>query len=94
MEALVLARKAVAAESHGASEGLALVRDLPVTSDSEQAFAADVLRDVKGKHHALDEKRKTITVPINTALKVAANAISACAVTHIRTGVTCGVHVQ
>ena len=69
MDALVLAREATIPEEQAAREGLSLIRELEVANDDEQSFAADILREVKGKHHVLEEKRKSITVPLNVALR-------------------------
>lgn len=68
-EPLVLAKRETDVGLVEANEGLDLMRSLLVTNDEEQEFAAEILRDVKAKHAALEKRRKAITVPINTALK-------------------------
>lgn len=69
MDALTVARQTVEPELHEATEGLALLRDLSVATSDEQAFAAEVLQDVKQKHKVLEGKRKSITDPLNQALR-------------------------
>lgn len=40
-----------------------------IDTAEENDFAADMLRDVKARHKALEDKRKTITKPLNAATK-------------------------
>lgn len=40
-----------------------------IESDEDNEFAADMLRDVKARHKALEAERKKITAPLNTATK-------------------------
>jgi hypothetical protein len=47
------------------------IRGLQVTNDDEEAFAAQLLREIKETHHQLDEKRETITKPLHQAHKAA-----------------------
>lgn len=68
-EPLALARAAVVAEQADAQASLAVLRDFSIENDDDQAFAAELLLEVKARHTALDEKRKTITGPMNVALR-------------------------
>jgi hypothetical protein len=66
MDAIVQARAAV---SDVDGDAITLIRDLPVTTDEEQEFAAKGLRIVKEWHAELEEKRTAITKPMNQALR-------------------------
>jgi hypothetical protein len=68
MEAIVLAKTA-ANNFAETRDYLTEVRDLPVTTDDEQEFAAEGLRWVKEQHAAVEAKRTSITKPLNAALK-------------------------
>lgn len=48
-------------EAKHAGEALAEFRSLAIRSDADQDFAAEILRDVKAKHKALDEARLGVT---------------------------------
>lgn len=66
MEAIVQARTAV---SDVDQDAITLIRDLPITTDDEQEFAARGLRLVKEWHAELEDKRTAITKPMNQALR-------------------------
>lgn len=66
MDAIVQARAAV---SDVDGDAITMIRDLPVTTDEEQEFAAEGLRIVKQWHAELEEKRTAITKPMNQALR-------------------------
>lgn len=66
---LVQAKKVTTIELAGVREGLVLLKGLSVINEAEQEFAAEILRDVKAKHTALEKKRKAITGPLNQVLK-------------------------
>lgn len=40
-----------------------------VASDDDSAFAADIIREVKGKHKELDDRRKEVTGPLNATIR-------------------------
>lgn len=48
---------------------LSFVTAIVITDDQTYAMAADELKDVKAKYKALEDKRKAITQPIDTAKK-------------------------
>jgi hypothetical protein len=50
-------------------QSVARMRELPVTNDLEEAFAAQLLREVKDHWAEVEAKRKKITVPMNEALR-------------------------
>lgn len=68
MEAIVLAKKA-ADDFNEVSANLVEVRELPITTDEEQEFAAEGVRWVKEKYAEFEEKRTNITTPMNVALR-------------------------
>lgn len=43
------------------------IRQLQVTNDAEEAFAAQLLQEIKTQWHALEEQRTAITGPLNKA---------------------------
>lgn len=66
---VVLAKREIDQGRSDIQEGLALIEGFNIENDSDQRFAAEILRDVKAKHKALETKRTSITKPMNTALK-------------------------
>lgn len=69
MEAEEIARQETQAELAVATEWSGLITDFVIENDEQQEEVASVLRDVKARYRALEEKRKEITVPLNRALK-------------------------
>lgn len=55
--------------ARGATAALALVNDFEVTDDATFELAADELKSIKAKAAALDERRKSITKPMDDAKK-------------------------
>lgn len=50
-------------------EAVSRMEQLPVTNDQEEAFAAQLLREVKEHWTSIDAQRKTITKPLNEVVK-------------------------
>ena len=73
-QAIVLAKDTVAQLPAVTDEWLAELRAYVISTDEEEQMIAAVLRGVKDKHDFADEKRKTITKPLNDAMK-ATNAL-------------------
>lgn len=67
-DAITLARQEVEAQPD-VRDGLEEIRSFAILTDDDQEVAAEVLRDVKGRHKELEEKRKAITGPLNQALR-------------------------
>jgi hypothetical protein len=51
-----------------AREALTEIQGLPITSDADLAFAAEILGEVKGHYNRLEERKKQATGPLNAAL--------------------------
>jgi polyhydroxyalkanoate synthesis regulator phasin len=51
------------------NDELAALFNWSIENDEDNGFAAEMLRDVKARHKALEEKRKTITQPLAQAKK-------------------------
>src|SRR6266545_2517373 len=68
MEAIVLAKTATT-EFESNRDALQMTRDLPITCDLDQEFAAEGLRWVKEQLNTIEAKRTAITKPLNAALK-------------------------
>jgi len=69
MDALTLAKKEAPKDLAFAQDALIELRKLEISTQEDHEFAAEVLQEVKQKTKALEEKRKKITGPLNTALK-------------------------
>ena len=48
---------------------LAELDSFAVANDDDATFAADLIREVKGKHRQLDDRRKEVTGPLNATVK-------------------------
>jgi len=73
-EAIVQAKEALVHLPPVTEEWLAGLREFVINTDEDEQFVATLLRSVKDKHDFGDEKRKTITKPLNDALR-ATNAL-------------------
>lgn len=73
-EPIVLARQAVQTEQQDVDAALVALVNFEVLTEDDQNFAAEMLRDVKAKFNLLEEKRTSITKPMNAALR-AVNAL-------------------
>lgn len=69
MNAIEKAEQTAKVELTRAQEGLVMIQGISVTDQDSQQFAAEILRDVKDELTALEEKRTSITSPMNKALK-------------------------
>lgn len=58
-----------AAITRGAESSLRMAQSFTIADDDEYAMAADELKAVKAKHKALEDKRTSITGPMNKAMK-------------------------
>lgn len=68
-EQVALARKELSEVRSEIDKGLELIQDFEISNDEDQELAAEILRDVKEKYRGFEDKRKTITGPLNVALK-------------------------
>lgn len=68
-DAIEVARKESSAYLKDAEEALPEIKSFDILSDDDKDFAADLLREIKGKHKTVEERRKEITVPLNKALR-------------------------
>lgn len=69
-DAITLARRETESpETLAILSGPEEIRSFEITCDEDQEVAADVLRDVKARYKAVEERRKSITQPLNTALR-------------------------
>ena len=69
IKAITLATKEAAAELTNASAAQAMIEGLAIVDDESNEFAAEILRDVKARHKALEKQRKAITTPMLEAKK-------------------------
>jgi hypothetical protein len=66
---LALAQQEASAQFATAVEWSALLQSFTISTDEQQEQVAGVLRDVKARYRAIEERRKEITGPLNAALK-------------------------
>lgn len=58
-------------ETKELNESLELIKDFYIESEEDKQFAAESLSEIKNQWKALEKKRKSITKPMNAALKEA-----------------------
>lgn len=68
-DAIEVAKAESAAFRQEAESALPDIEDFVIQNDDDKDFAADLLREVKDKHKAVEGRRKEITVPLNKALR-------------------------
>jgi hypothetical protein len=68
-DAIELARAESGALRADAEAALPDISSFVIENDDDKEFAAELLREVKAKHRAADDRRKEITVPLNSALR-------------------------
>lgn len=66
---VALAKREVEQENEEIVPALEEIKTFEIQSDSDQEFAAEILRDVKEKYRQVEEKRTSITGPLNQALR-------------------------
>ena len=68
-KAIELAKQEAASEQTNADKAIVMLQTMEITTGDDNEFAAEILRDIKAKHKALEGKRTSITKPMNAALR-------------------------
>jgi hypothetical protein len=57
------------ADQRDADEALGHLRELAIANSNDQAFASEILLDVKAKHSELEKRRKSVVQPLNGVIR-------------------------